>query len=203
MLEAPIDSNAAQYILLVLCAAILISLTWRASRYLQIQQQAQRQMNLVERINSLLPQTQCGRCSYEGCQPYANAIASGEAINKCPPGGSELISRLGKLLNEAEGGLDPRHGKFTPPQIAFIREAECIGCTKCIRACPVDAILGGPKLMHTVIANECTGCDLCLEPCPVDCIDMIEIASFPHNEVSLATSENKVATISSTGANAC
>lgn len=143
----------------------------------QVQAQNESQQDLVTRIDKLLPQTQCGRCSFEGCLPYAQAIAAGEAINKCPPGGDLLINRLSRLLHENELELDPAHGNFMPPQVAVIREAECIGCTKCIRACPVDAILGGPKLMHTVIASECTGCDLCLQPCPVDCIDLVSLRS--------------------------
>jgi len=158
-------------------AALLLALFTKAIVHLRNHLHRQRTLrqDLTERINDLLPQTQCGRCSFEGCRPYAEAIAAGEAINKCPPGGELLIDRLGRLLHEHEESLDPAHGAFTPPQIAVIREAECIGCTKCIRACPVDAILGGPKLMHTVIASECTGCDLCLQPCPVDCIDLIAL----------------------------
>ena len=133
------------------------------------------QIALVDQINQLLPQTQCGQCTHKGCLPYARAIAQGEAINKCPPGGVETIRELANLLNETPLPLDPAHGQSKPISLAVIREDECIGCTKCIQACPVDAILGGAKLMHTVIARECTGCDLCVEPCPVDCIDMISI----------------------------
>lgn len=169
-------STAGQIMLAVVLGLLALALILRVLGYLA--NQRQQQHNLIERINALLPQTQCGRCSYEGCLPYARAIADGEAVNKCPPGGELTIIKLERLLQERETGLDPAHGEFTPPQVAVIREAECIGCTKCIRACPVDAIIGGPKLMHTVIASECTGCDLCLEPCPVDCIDLIAI-SFP------------------------
>jgi electron transport complex protein RnfB len=128
---------------------------------------------LADQINDLLPQTQCGQCGYPGCRPYAEAIASGDAINKCPPGGEETIHALADLLGVEPLSLDAEHGTEAPPRIAFIREDECIGCTKCIQACPVDAILGAAKLMHTVITEECTGCDLCVEPCPVDCIDML------------------------------
>lgn len=128
---------------------------------------------LLDRVNHLLPQTQCGQCGYEGCLPYARAIVQGAAINQCPPGGDATIYRLANLLNELPRPLNPSHGKHEPAKIASIREDECIGCTKCIKACPVDAILGAAKLMHTVISSECTGCDLCVEPCPVDCIDMI------------------------------
>ncbi|MGY4641165.1 electron transport complex protein RnfB [Pseudomonas sp. TE24901] len=128
-------------------------------------------MNLIQRIDALLPQTQCGKCGHPGCKPYAEGIALGEAINKCPPGGLETITGLAQLLQVPVLELDTRRGE-APAQVAYIREAECIGCTKCIQACPVDAIVGAAKLMHTVIADECTGCDLCVAPCPVDCIEM-------------------------------
>ena len=128
-------------------------------------------MSLIQRIDALLPQTQCGKCGHPGCKPYAEGIAQGEAINKCPPGGTETIAALANLLSIPVIPLDTERGN-APAQVAFIREAECIGCTKCIQACPVDAILGAAKLMHTVIVDECTGCDLCVAPCPVDCIEM-------------------------------
>ena len=128
-------------------------------------------MSLIQRIDALLPQTQCGKCGHPGCKPYAEGIASGESINKCPPGGSETIAALADLLKVPVLELDISRGS-APAQIAYIREAECIGCTKCIQACPVDAIVGAAKLMHTVIVDECTGCDLCVAPCPVDCIEM-------------------------------
>jgi len=128
-------------------------------------------MSLIQRIDALLPQTQCGKCGHPGCKPYAEGIASGEPINKCPPGGSETIAALAELLKVPVLELDVSRGS-APAQIAYIREAECIGCTKCIQACPVDAIVGAAKLMHTVIIDECTGCDLCIAPCPVDCIEM-------------------------------
>lgn len=128
-------------------------------------------MSLIQRIDALLPQTQCGKCGHPGCKPYAEGIAQGEAINKCPPGGHETIAGLAQLLKLPELELDASRGE-APAQVAFIREAECIGCTKCIQACPVDAIVGAAKLMHTVIIDECTGCDLCVAPCPVDCIEM-------------------------------
>lgn len=128
--------------------------------------------SLVEQINDLLPQTQCGQCGHPGCKPYAQAIAGGEAINRCPPGGEDGIKALADLLEMEVVPLDESCGEDLPPRVAVIREAECIGCTKCIQACPVDAIVGAAKLMHTVIESECTGCDLCVPPCPVDCIDM-------------------------------
>ncbi len=128
-------------------------------------------MSLIQRIDALLPQTQCGKCGHGGCLPYAKGIAAGEAINKCPPGGTETLAALAHLLHVPVIALDTSRGS-APPQVAYIREAECIGCTKCIQACPVDAILGAAKQMHTVIADECTGCDLCVAPCPVDCIEL-------------------------------
>jgi electron transport complex protein RnfB len=132
---------------------------------------------VVEQIDALLPQTQCGQCSYPGCRPYAEAIASGEeSINKCPPGGESTIAAIADLLGVEPEPLDAEHGtEKETAMVAVIREDECIGCTKCIQACPVDAILGAAKQMHTVIADECTGCDLCLDPCPVDCIDMVPV----------------------------
>jgi len=129
---------------------------------------------IADEINNILPQTQCGQCGYPGCRPYAEAIANGEAINKCPPGGEAGVQALADLLDLEPLPLDEEHGEAKKvTTVAFIREDECIGCTKCIQACPVDAILGAAKQMHTVIISECTGCDLCVEPCPVDCIDMI------------------------------
>lgn len=122
-------------------------------------------------INDLLPQTQCGQCGFKGCYPYAQAIAEGVAdINQCPPGGEEGIAELALLLNVAAIPLNTRFGFHKPGAVAVIVEENCIGCTKCIEACPVDAILGAAKLMHTVITEECTGCELCVAPCPVDCI---------------------------------
>ncbi|MBP7891786.1 MAG: RnfABCDGE type electron transport complex subunit B [Arenimonas sp.] len=125
-------------------------------------------------INSLLPQTQCGQCDYAGCSPYAEAIAVGHAdINQCPPGGDAGIQALALLLGVEAKPLNPRHGAYLPNSVVIIREAECIGCTKCIQACPVDAIIGASKRMHTVLAEVCTGCNLCIPPCPVDCIDIV------------------------------
>lgn len=129
---------------------------------------------LAEAIDRTLPQTQCTRCGYPACRPYAEAIANGEAdINQCPPGGQLGIIKLATLLGRTPKPLNPSNGIEAPLKLAFIDEAACIGCTLCIQACPVDAILGASKQMHTVIAELCTGCDLCVAPCPVDCIAMI------------------------------
>jgi len=141
-----------------------------ASKYFTVEQDP-----VVDQIDQLLPQTQCGQCGFPGCKPYAQSIAGGDAINKCPPGGQTTINAIAKLLDITAIPLDEEHGEESVKTVAFIREDECIGCTKCIKACPVDAIVGAAKLMHTVIADECTGCDLCVDPCPVDCIDMIPL----------------------------
>lgn len=128
---------------------------------------------LADRIDALLPQTQCAKCGFAGCRPYAEAIAAGEAaINRCPPGGAAGITRLAALLDRPALPLDPAHGVEQPLHVAIIDEALCIGCTLCIQACPVDAIVGATRRMHTVIAQDCTGCELCVAPCPVDCIAM-------------------------------
>lgn len=128
---------------------------------------------LAARIDALLPQTQCTKCGYDGCAPYAAAIAEGSALhNRCPPGGAEGIARLAALLGRAPLPLDASCGVERPRPVAVIDESLCIGCTLCLKACPVDAIVGAPKSMHTVLADSCTGCDLCVPPCPVDCIEM-------------------------------
>jgi electron transport complex protein RnfB len=135
---------------------------------------------LAARIDALLPQTQCTRCGYPTCRDYAEAIARDEAdIDRCPPGGAEGVAALAALLGTAPKPLDPKYGIEAPPLVVVIDEAVCIGCTKCIQACPVDAIVGAAKRMHTVIADECTGCELCLPPCPVDCIALLPIADEP------------------------
>jgi len=142
---------------------------------------------LPDRIDALLPQTQCGQCQYAGCRPYAEAIARGEAdINQCPPGGDEGIHALAQLLGRPYKPLNPAHGVEKPRVVALIDEAVCIGCTKCIQACPVDAIVGAAKLMHTVIVEECTGCELCLPPCPVDCIALV--APMPTRRLRIPVS---------------
>ena len=132
---------------------------------------------LAAQIDALLPQTQCTRCGYQGCKPYAEAIASGEApINQCPPGGQLGIVKVAALLQREVLPLNPANGVEKPLEVAVIDESLCIGCTLCIQACPVDAIVGAPKLMHTTIAAQCTGCELCIAPCPVDCIRMEQVA---------------------------
>ena len=128
----------------------------------------------AEAIDALLPQTQCTRCGYEGCRPYAEALASGAAaINQCPPGGAATIAALAQLLGRAALPLNPANGLEGPPEVACIDESRCIGCAKCLPPCPVDAILGTARSMHTVIAELCTGCGLCIAPCPVDCITLV------------------------------
>ena len=136
---------------------------------------------LVDRIDAVLPQTQCEQCGYHGCRPYAEAIARGEAeINQCPPGGAAGIEKLAALLQRPVLPLNPEHGVEKPRRLAHIVETDCIGCTKCIQACPVDAIVGASKLMHTVLADDCTGCELCVPACPVDCI---ELALMPTEQI--------------------
>ena len=130
--------------------------------------------SLIDQINDILPQTQCRQCSFQGCKPYAVAIASGAAdINQCPPGGNDGIVALASLLGVNPKSLNPQFGENKVKSVAFIIEQDCIGCIKCIAACPVDAILGAAKQMHTIISSECTGCELCVAPCPVDCIVLI------------------------------
>ncbi|HLO64171.1 MAG TPA: electron transport complex subunit RsxB [Azonexus sp.] len=134
---------------------------------------------LVEKIEGLLPQTQCGQCGYPGCHPYAEAIAKGEAeINLCPPGGEEGVRKLADLLGREVKPLDAEE---KPKQVAVIDENTCIGCTLCIQACPVDAIVGAAKQLHTIIEKQCTGCELCLPPCPVECISMVTIQETVDN----------------------
>lgn len=137
----------------------------------------------VAQIDALLPQTQCTRCGYSGCMPYASAIAGGEAgINQCPPGGAATILALAQLLGREFVELNPVNGIEAPARVAMIDESRCIGCARCLAPCPVDAIVGAPKLMHTVLAQHCTGCELCIAPCPVDCIEMCPPSAPPVNQ---------------------
>jgi Na+-translocating ferredoxin:NAD+ oxidoreductase subunit B len=157
-----------------LAAAIGSLLGWVSSRT------APDTRAIAERIDALLPQTQCGRCKYAGCRPYAEAIAAGEAdINRCPPGGDATLQALASLLGREPRPLDPEVGLAKPRQVAWIDETRCIGCARCIAPCPVDAIVGAQKLAHTVIADHCTGCELCLPPCPVDCIELHPVKTTP------------------------
>ncbi len=146
--------------------------------------------DLARRIDALLPQTQCTQCGYSGCRPYAQAIAAGDAaINQCPPGGEAVVACLAALLQRPVLPLNPANGAYRAPQVAVIDEPACIGCTKCIQACPVDAIVGASKLMHTVIAAWCTGCELCIPPCPVDCISLEPVAVLPPADLSRSRHE--------------
>jgi electron transport complex protein RnfB len=129
---------------------------------------------IADQVDAMLPQTQCGQCGFPGCRPYAEAVAKGEAeINKCVPGGEATVLALADLLGKEPVALDAVEEK--PKSVAVIDELECIGCTLCLQACPVDAILGAAKQMHTVIGSECTGCELCVQPCPVECIHMVPV----------------------------
>ncbi len=156
---------------ILLLSALSLAIGWglaSAARRLSSRDEA-----VAEHINALLPQTQCAQCGYPGCRPYAQAIANGDApINQCPPGGDTTIRGLASLLDTPVIALNQEFGLEKPPVVAWINEPDCIGCTLCIHACPVDAIVGAGKFMHTVITAECTGCELCLPPCPVDCITM-------------------------------
>ena len=136
--------------------------------------------DLPERIDRLLPQTQCGQCGFDGCRPYARAIARGEAgVDRCPPGGDAGAHALARLLGVAPVPYDRTRGAHKPPQVALVVEEGCIGCTKCILACPVDAIVGAGKYMHVVIEPLCTGCELCVPACPVDCIELVPAYAVP------------------------
>ncbi len=150
-------------------------------------------MASVEDIDALLPQTQCTRCGFEGCRPYAQAIAEGTAqINQCPPGGTPTITALASLLGCEPLPLNPANGVEGPERVAVIDEDRCIGCVKCLPPCPVDAIVGARKQMHTVIASLCTGCELCISPCPVDCISMIPRSALTESSVAPEPEENRI-----------
>ena len=136
---------------------------------------------LAARIDALLPQTQCRRCGFDACRPYADALARGETeLNRCPPGGAALIAELGVLLGRPGRPLDPTCGTEGPPRVAYIDEPACIGCARCLDPCPTDAIIGARKRMHTVIAADCSGCELCIPACPVDCIRMLPAPGLPE-----------------------
>jgi len=146
----------------------------------------------AEAIDALLPQTQCTRCGYAGCAPYAQALAAGETeLNRCPPGGEQTITALAKLLGRAPLPLDPQCGTETAPMVAVIDAARCIGCARCLPACPVDAIIGASRQMHTVLADLCTGCELCIAPCPVDCITLAPRAAIAARSPAPATGDNR------------
>jgi electron transport complex protein RnfB len=149
-------------------------------------------MPIADDIDALLPQTQCTRCGYSGCRPYAEAIAAGDApINQCPPGGAAMIAALATLLDRRPLPLSPANGVEGPPLVAQIDEAACIGCVKCLPPCPVDAIIGARRQMHTVVLGLCTGCELCIAPCPVDCITLVPRASLPHAPPAPSAQENR------------
>lgn len=142
---------------------------------------------LIDAIDALLPQTQCTRCGYAGCRPYAAAIATGEAdINQCPPGGDATIHALAARLGRDFKPLNPANGVAMPPRVAVIDEERCIGCAKCLPACPVDAIVGAQRFMHTVLSTQCNGCELCLPPCPVDCIEMRPVTDVHGRPLPIA-----------------
>ncbi len=160
----------------ILSAAILLAVLGASSALLLLyshRRWPRKTGEVVDRIEDLLPRTQCAQCGYPGCRPYAEAVVNGEAINRCPPGGPETIDALAALLGRDSIAPDASLGEHPPGARAIIREPECIGCTLCIRACPVDAIVGASRMMHTVIGEECTGCELCIPPCPVNCIDLV------------------------------
>jgi electron transport complex protein RnfB len=163
-----ITSIAIAILTIGILAAIFGALLGFSSKHFKVKEDP-----VVEELNAILPQTQCGQCGYPGCKPYAQAIANGEDINKCPPGGDAVMRKLAERM-----GVEPQEmeEEDKPKLIAYIHEDRCIGCTKCIQACPVDAIVGATRQMHTVISNECTGCGLCIDQCPTECIDMIPIA---------------------------
>jgi len=156
---------------------IIFSLALISGFLVSISPETKTQQNKTDEILSALPQTQCGKCNYSGCRPYAEAIIRGEAdINQCPPGGKTTIKTIANLLGRQVKPLNPENGQEKETQLALIDETLCIGCVKCINACPVDAILGAAKQMHSVIVAECTGCELCVAPCPMDCISMQAVA---------------------------
>jgi len=171
MMVVPADTIWA----MTLAAVALAAPPWWLARRLRARTGGSAaQAATIEAIQRILPQTQCGQCGFAGCKPYAEALARGTVdIDRCPPGGADGARALARLLGKMPRPVNPDNGVEEPVRVALIREAECIGCTKCIQACPVDAIIGGSKLMHTVLPDLCTGCELCIPPCPVDCIDLV------------------------------
>jgi Na+-translocating ferredoxin:NAD+ oxidoreductase subunit B len=172
----------ALVIAIVLATLFAVSLSLPAPR-------TTNEETLIARIDALLPQTQCRRCTFDGCKPYATALARGAAeINQCPPGGETTARALATLLMRESQSVDPKFGVMPArPEVAWIDESVCIGCMKCIQACPVDAIVGASKYMHTIIADECTGCELCIPPCPVDCIEMRPAPAKVRRESAMDT----------------
>ena len=163
---------SAVFVLAGLAAAIGVALALAAARL------PPERDELVAQLDRLLPQQQCARCGFPGCRPYAEAILAGDAdINQCAPGGDKTIVDIARLLQREARPLNTAYGEYRPPQVALIDEEVCIGCARCLEACPVDAILGAPRYLHTVIAEACTGCELCLPPCPVDCISLVEVSA--------------------------
>ncbi|MDG6793643.1 electron transport complex subunit RsxB [Glaesserella parasuis] len=169
------DHSIILYILLAIAAIALIFGAMLGYSSVKLKVEAD---PIVEQIDALLPQSQCGQCGYPGCKPYAEAVANGDDITKCIPGGQATVVKIAELL-----GVDvpETSGEESVAKVAYIHEELCIGCTKCIAACPVDAIVGTNKAMHTVIADFCTGCELCVAPCPTDCIEMIKVKQTTQN----------------------
>ncbi len=166
----------AHGLVIFILPVIVCVFAWLMLRFRLFSRSTMRSSELEDQINILLPQTQCGKCNYDGCRPYARAIADGEAgINRCPPGGEETIKLISTLLGRETNALQFENKHQQRAHVALIDEQLCIGCVKCINACPVDAIIGAAKQMHTVLDKTCTGCELCIAPCPVDCISMVAV----------------------------
>jgi Na+-translocating ferredoxin:NAD+ oxidoreductase subunit B len=163
-------------ILIFVLPILLCLISWMMIEFKSSTEAGKRRCELEIKLDALLPQTQCSKCGFNGCQPYARAISTGKAdINLCPPGGPETIKNISILLGRENSTLDSIYESPTQHHVALIDEQICIGCVKCINACPVDAIIGAAKQMHTVIDKACTGCELCIAPCPVDCISMVPV----------------------------